>query len=170
VILSSTDKAAYPINAYGNTKALAEKLVLQNKRNVVCRYGNVIASRGSAIPLFVKSLREHQTVSITHACMTRFFIRIEDAAQFVYEQSKAWDGGLKIPEMKGTTMLEVVRAIAELLEIPEFKTDFTGIRPGEKIHECLRMAHEGDETDSLRCAHFSFNELKTLLEPFVRVA
>jgi UDP-N-acetylglucosamine 4,6-dehydratase len=167
VILSSTDKAAYPINVYGNTKALAEKLVLQNKRNVVCRYGNVLASRGSVIPMFVKSIQEQNCAYITHESMTRFFIRIEDAAAFVYSKSQEIFGGLKVPEMKATYMTHIAETIGRLLGKPTISMQCIGVRPGEKLHECLSMEHEGKSVDSLSSRHFTPDELTELLKPIV---
>jgi UDP-N-acetylglucosamine 4,6-dehydratase/5-epimerase len=168
VVLSSTDKAAYPINAYGCTKALAEKLVLQNRRNVVCRYGNVLASRGSVIPSFIKSIKEEGTAYLTDEWMTRFFIRIEDAAQFVIDQSRSLSGGLKIPEMKGTNLIVLARAIAEILGLDQIQLKVFGMRPGEKINECLKMAHEGQEIHSNTATQFTREELISLLEPIVK--
>lgn len=168
VVLASTDKAAFPVNAYGNTKALAERLVLSDHRNVVCRYGNVIASRGSVIPAFVKSLKETKSVSITDSQMTRFFIKIQDAAKFVFDSAHGIDSGLMIPQMRATTILEVADAVAELLGIKGYKVNFVGVRPGEKIHECLRMPHEGKEVHSNTAPQFSRDELLGLLHDVVR--
>jgi UDP-N-acetylglucosamine 4,6-dehydratase len=167
VVLSSTDKAAYPINVYGNSKAMAEKLVLQNKNNVVCRYGNVIASRGSVVPMFVKTIKSEKTAYITHEDMTRFFIRIEDAAKFVVESSQALDGGLKIPRMKATDIREVASTVGQLLGVDPLRFEYTGVRPGEKFHECLRTAHEGEEMHSNTAEQFTRDELLTLLTPSV---
>lgn len=167
VVLSSTDKAAYPINAYGNTKALAEKLVLRNKNNVVCRYGNVLASRGSVIPTFVKVIKQDGIVPITDHDMTRFFIRIEDAAAFVIKSGFEKNGGLKIPQMKASLMTNVALAIGDLLGKSNVTFGEVGIRPGEKINECLRMAHEGDEVHSHTAEQFEHSELIDLLTPVV---
>lgn len=167
VVFTSTDKACYPINTYGFSKALAEKLVLQNPRNVVCRYGNVIASRGSAIPLFIQAIQAGSYVSLTHEEMTRFFIRVEDAAKFVIAKSRGMKGGIQLPEMKGTNMINVIHALAKLLNFT-CRIKVTGIRPGEKLHECLKMAHEGEEVHSHTAVQYTEDELLTLLEPTVR--
>ena len=169
VVLSSTDKACYSINTYGHCKALAEKLVLRNPNNIVCRYGNVLASRGSVVPVFVNSLKDGKYADITHTQMTRFFIRIEDAAKFVVRSSMKKNGGLNIPKMKASYMTDVVRAISEILGIPTkaMTINLVGIRPGEKIHECLRMDHEGESVSSLSSDHFTQKELIKLLRPVV---
>jgi len=165
VSFTSTDKAVYPINVYGMCKGVSERVVLRNQNNVVCRYGNVIGSRGSAIPQFIKSINESHTVSITDPEMTRFWIKIEDAAKFVIESSFGRDGGLKIPSMKSSKVTEVARIIAELLNKPiAYKT--IGIRNGEKIHESLKALHEGEHITS-ETNLFEHDELKALLKPIV---
>ena len=185
VVLSSTDKGAYPINVYGCTKQIAEALVLRNPANVVCRYGNVLASRGSVIPSFVDDVKNGNTVKITDIRMTRFFIRIEDAARFVVDSGLSFysqfqheqnfsesyadpkkTGGLKIPSMKGCRISDVAKAIGVILDKPVFFQD-VGIRPGEKINECLRMAHEGIEVHSNTSDQFTEQELIDLLSPIV---
>lgn len=167
VVLSSTDKAAYSINAYGHSKAMAEKLVLQNPNNIVTRYGNVLASRGSVIPQFVKSLRSDGLVKITHPEMTRFFLRIEDAAAFVYKVARDDKGGLKIPTMKACKMTALAAAMADVIGLDKFGTQVIGIRPGEKIHECLMMAHEGVDIYSNTSVQFDHAELMDLIAPIV---
>lgn len=168
IVLASTDKAAYPVNAYGASKAMAERLVLARPNNAVCRYGNVIASRGSVVPVFVKTLKDERSVSITDERMTRFLIRIEDAARFVYAAAHGTDGGLRTPDMKAAPMTLVAEAVAGLLGVDQYESKIVGIRPGEKIHECLRMSHEGKESHSNTCAQFTKEELSELLAPIVR--
>lgn len=167
VVLSSTDKAAYPVNAYGNSKALAERMVLQDKNNVVCRYGNVIASRGSVVPMFAKTLKEQSNVFITNKKMTRFLILMEDAARFVVQQSKHIYGGVKTPEMCGASIVDVAHATSKILGIDSYDTVITGARPGEKIHECLRTLEEGDEVHSHTAPQFTVEDLVEILTPVV---
>lgn len=166
VVLSSTDKAAYPINVYGACKKVAESLVLRNQENVVCRYGNVLASRGSVIPFFIDQIKNNKPVSITDMRMTRFFIRIEDAAKFVVSSAFANGGGLKLPSMKGCKMTDLANALGVILNKPVTFTD-VGIRPGEKIAECLRMEHEGGAVFSDTAPQFTEKELVELLTPIV---
>jgi UDP-glucose 4-epimerase len=168
VILSSTDKAALPVNTYGMCKGIAEKLTLRNPRNVVCRYGNVLASRGSAIPNFVKTLKEENTVYITDPNMTRFWITIDDAAQFMAAQYSASKGGLFIPPMKAAPLHLVTETIAHILHINSYQTKYIGMRPGEKINECLRTEYEGEPLHSNHAPQFTSEELGKLLTPIVK--
>lgn len=168
VVLSSTDKAALPINTYGFCKALAEKLVLRNKSNVVARYGNVLASNGSVVPIFIKSLIKNQSVDLTDDKMNRFFIRLEDAAKFVVKSGFESIGGLEIPDMKSALMTDVVDIVARVLNISDYKTNVVGIRPGEKISECLRAPHEGKAVFSDTAEKYTGAQLYDLLEPIVR--
>jgi len=169
VVFSSTDKAAYPINVYGMSKAIAERLVLRNPNNVVCRYGNVLASRGSVVEKFVKTLREKNCVYITDEHMSRFWITIEDAAHFVVANGLSQhNGGLKIPAMKGAVITQISGAIAALLGINSYKTCKIPTRPGEKLIECLRTEYEGDALYSNKVPQYEFNELIEILRPIVK--
>ncbi len=165
VSFTSTDKAVYPINVYGFCKGASERLVLRNQNNVVCRYGNVLNSRGSVIPMFMKSIKDTHIVGITDPEMTRFWIRIEDAAKFVIESSFGRDGGLKIPAMKSSKVTEVAKVLADLLEKP-IAYNTIGIRSGEKLHESLMALHEGQHITS-ETNLFDTEDLKALLKPIV---
>lgn len=169
VVLSSTDKACKPINVYGYCKALSEKLVLRNKNNVVVRYGNVLGSRGSAVPAFIESISKRSEVSLTHKEMTRFFIRIEDAAAFVIDCAMRADGGLKIYEkMKACKIIDLVEVIASTFGDSKFSIKDIGMRPGEKIHEDLFHEYErGHSLTSANAPQFTKSELKGLVEPLV---
>lgn len=145
VVLASTDKAVYPLNAYGASKLLAERLVLRNENNVVCRYGNVLGSRGSVLPVFINSLKEDEPVAkITHKAMTRFWITVERAAGFVISSAFEEKGGLKIPDLKSASLLRVLDTVAEIMGVDAFEIEETGMRPGEKIHEDLLTGAESD--------------------------
>ena len=167
VVFSSTDKSVEPVNAYGASKMLANKLVLRNPNNVVTLYGNVIASNGSVIPLFVKSLLKEKTVYITSELMTRFLIRLEDAAKFVVDCGLGKTGGLKIPEMKGCKVTDIADAVSEILGVKSYKKKFIGIRPGEKLSEWLVSKHDGAEVNSDNCGRFTRSELVELIRPSV---
>lgn len=168
VVFTSTDKAVEPINIYGYCKAVSEKLVLRNRQNIVTRYGNVLASRGSVIPMFVKSLLEKKNVSITDPRMTRFFITIEQAARFVVNAANDPIGGLKIPEMKAANMVDVARAIGDIMGRTEIGIDETGMRLGEKIYECLKTPYEGaGGIYSNTATRYTKDELRNLLKPIV---
>lgn len=167
LVLSSTDKACYPINVYGASKSMAEKLVLRNPNNVVCRYGNVIASRGSAIPKFIETLSQEHKIYLTHEDMTRFWIPIQQAAGFVYSASKG-EGGLRIPQMKALSVVKIAEVLNFHLSDKPYEKVVTGIRAGEKIHECLRMAHEGEEVFSHSASQYKFEEIAPFLESILR--
>lgn len=168
VVLSSTDKAVYPINVYGECKAIAEKLMLRNKNNVVIRYGNVLASRGSVVPTFIKSLKKNKSAEVTHEDMTRFFITPEQASDFVVQCAFGKHGGLKIlGSMKAVGILELVMVLAKMLNIEKPRIKVTGMRPGEKMHEHLIADHEGLPVDSRNAPRYSEQELIDLLTPIV---
>ncbi len=140
VIALSTDKAANPINLYGATKLCSDKLFIAGNAYVgenhtlfsVVRYGNVIGSRGSTIPFFIKQ-KESGVLTITDPRMTRFWITLDQGVDFVLSCLKRMAGGelfvRKIPSMN---IMDVARAVA-----PECKTKIIGIRPGEKLHEVM---------------------------------
>lgn len=168
VVLASTDKAVMPINVYGASKMAAERLVLRNPNNIVCRYGNVLGSRGSVLPKFVETLKTAQSVNITDIKMTRFWLPANDAAVFVYLSSRRPIGGLCIPKVKGFPVIGIAKIVAEILNIPLKAVNDVGIRPGEKLHELLRTENEGGLLDSQDQAHwFTRSELKELLTPIV---
>lgn len=169
VVLSSTDKACKPINVYGNCKALAEKLVLRNKNNVVVRYGNVLASRGSAVLDFINTLEKSGSFNLTHKEMTRFFMQIEDAAGFVIDSALRSEGGLRIyDKMKACKIVDLIDVIAECVGTMDYGTNVVGMRPGEKLHEDLFHEFErGHSLTSKTAPQFSRTELKALIEPIV---
>lgn len=161
VCLSSTDKACKPINTYGFCKALAERFVLRNANNVVTRYGNVIGSRGSVVPMFFKSIEEKNSFDITDDQMTRFLIKIEDAAKFVIDSAlNGSKNGLMIPDMKSTSIVELAFAIGRVVNMRPDKR-VIGLRPGEKIHEDIT-----DELNSFTAERYSTEELDKLMEEF----
>jgi UDP-N-acetylglucosamine 4,6-dehydratase len=172
VVFTSTDKAVYPINAYGQTKALAEKLVLSSSHaNVVTRYGNILGSRGSFLPSLVKTLKERKLAYITHKDMTRFWMTIEDAARFVISCGFSDRAGLCLPpKLRSSTILSLISVVAEVLDIKPFEIKLIGIRDGEKIHEYLRTSDEvesdGESLCSCDCL-MSREDLKALVESVI---
>ena len=136
----STDKAVLPINAYGASKMMAEKFVLSHGKHVY-RWGNVMGSRGSVLHEFKRSLLEENTVYITHQDMTRFWIHIDDAANFMVDKTLE-KPGVYIPKMGAAKVIEVANCVAVYLGIKSFEVKFTGLRPGEKIHEVLESNHD----------------------------
>lgn len=149
VIALSTDKASEPINLYGATKLCSDKLFIQanNYRGTrstalaVVRYGNVMGSRGSVIPLFQEQAKSG-TLTITDNRMTRFWITLEEAVDFVLSSFALMQGGeLFVPKIPSMHMTELAKAIA-----PEADIKIIGVRPGEKLHESLISDNESRDT------------------------
>ena len=151
VVALSTDKAVNPINLYGATKLAADKLFIaannlsgkEGTKFSVVRYGNVLGSRGSVIPFF-KSLKEKKinNIPITDRDMTRFFISIEGAVEFVIKSFKRMYGGeIFVPKIPSVKIIDLAKAI-----IPNCKYKIVGIRPGEKVHETLVSREESFNT------------------------
>ncbi len=149
VIAVSTDKAVNPVNLYGATKLCAEKLFVQGNaysthggtRFSCARYGNVMASRGSVIPIFIQQ-RTTGTVTITDKRMTRFWITLNQGVEFVLRGLQWMRGGeIFVPKIPSMSIMDLAAAIA-----PGCEVKFTGIRPGEKIHELLVSPDESRQT------------------------
>lgn len=145
VVVLSTDKAVYPINAMGMSKAMMEKVMVARSRNlddtktIFCatRYGNVMASRGSVIPLFVEQMKAGKNLSITDPNMTRFMMTLEDAVDlvlFAFENAK--QGDLFVQKAPAATVETLARALIELYK-SESKINIIGVRHGEKLYETL---------------------------------
>ena len=150
IVCLSTDKAVYPVNAMGISKALMEKTFIAKSRTVdgsktlICgtRYGNVMASRGSVIPLFIEQMKNGQPLTITEPCMTRFLMNLDDAIDLVlYAFEHAQPGDLMIKKSPASTIGELAEALRELFgrDVP---TRVIGVRMGEKIHETLLTREE----------------------------
>ncbi|WP_086478536.1 polysaccharide biosynthesis protein [Arenibacter amylolyticus] len=148
VICLSTDKAAYPINAMGISKALMEKVAVAASRNLknttVCltRYGNVMASRGSVIPLFLKQIKENAPITITDPNMTRFLMSLEDAVElvlFAFENGNP--GDLFVNKAPAATINDLAQALKELCNL-ENEVKIIGTRHGEKVYETLCTREE----------------------------
>ena len=150
VIVLSTDKAAYPINAMGMSKALMEKVAiakginLEDGRTVICRtrYGNVMASRGSVIPLFCQQIEEGKPITVTNPEMTRFMMTLEDAVDLViYAFEHGEQGDLFVQKAPAATIEVLADAIKELKH-SNVKTNIIGTRHGEKLYEVLVTKEE----------------------------
>ncbi len=157
VVVLSTDKAVYPINAMGISKAMGEKLVVAKARmqadgeTVLCatRYGNVMASRGSVIPLFVSQLKEGKPLTITDPNMTRFLMSLEDSVDLVlYAFENAEQGDIFVQKAPASTVADLAQALKEL-----FKNDtpicIIGTRHGEKLYESLISREEMAKAEDL---------------------
>ena len=150
VVGVSTDKAAMPVNVMGMTKALQERLFtaaqlsLPNTRIVLVRYGNVIASRGSVIPLFWQQIRAGGPLTVTHPRMTRFLFTLSQAVDTIFAAlASAGKAELYVPRIPSGRIIDVAKA---LIGTREIELKITGIRPGEKIHEVLISSEESART------------------------
>ncbi len=150
IVCLSTDKAAYPINAMGTSKAMMEKVILAKARTlpadktVICatRYGNVMCSRGSVIPLFIDQIKQGLPITITNPNMTRFLMSLEEAVDLVlYAFENAKPGDLFIKKAPASTIGDLAKAVCELFN-PEAEIKYIGIRHGEKMYETLMTAEE----------------------------
>lgn len=151
VVCLSTDKAVYPINAMGISKAMMEKVMVAKSRNVdesktvICgtRYGNVMASRGSVIPLFIEQIRAGKALSITDPNMTRFMMTLADAVDLVlYAFEHGNNGDLFVQKAPAATVETLARAITTLMGLPEYPIQVIGTRHGEKLYEALLSREE----------------------------
>jgi len=150
VVGVSTDKACKPVNAMGMTKAIQERIFIQgnmrcpNTRFVGVRYGNVLASRGSVIPLFHQQIRNGGPVTITTPDMTRFLLSLHDAVDTVFAAiAGGQPGDIYVPRAPASRIMDVAAA---LIDGRKIRTVVTGIRPGEKIHEILVSDEEAHRT------------------------
>jgi UDP-glucose 4-epimerase len=149
VVCLSTDKAVYPINSMGISKAMMEKVAIAKSRNsnstVICviRYGNVMASRGSVIPLFVEQIRSSNPLTITNPKMTRFMMSLPDAVNLVlYAFNNGNSGDIFIQKAPAATIETLAIALSTILEVPEHKLNIIGTRHGEKLYETLLTREE----------------------------
>ncbi|MBH5319560.1 polysaccharide biosynthesis protein [Paenibacillus sp. GSMTC-2017] len=150
VICLSTDKAAYPVNAMGISKAMMEKIFIAKSRivtqdkTVICgtRYGNVMASRGSVIPLFVEQIKAGKRLTITDPEMTRFIMSLEEAVELVlYAFNNATNGDIVVQKSPSAYLSDLAQALIELFESNN-EIDVIGTRHGEKVYEVLLTKEE----------------------------
>ena len=153
VVCLSTDKAAYPVNAMGTSKAMMEKVIVAKSRTVdpektkiICtRYGNVLASRGSVVPLFINQIKEGNPLTVTEPSMTRFVMTLEEAVDlvlFAFENGES--GDILVQKAPACTIDTLVNAVKELFDADN-EVKVIGIRHGEKMYETLLTDEE--------CAH-----------------
>lgn len=148
VICLSTDKAVYPINAMGISKAMMEKVFVAKSRitdkTVICgtRYGNVMCSRGSVIPLFIEQIKNGEDITITNPDMTRFMMSLEEAVGLVvYAFNNANPGDIMVQKAPSCTILTLAKALKEIFN-SDSEIRVIGVRHGEKIHETLLTTEE----------------------------
>jgi len=151
VVCLSTDKAVYPINAMGISKAMMEKVMVAKSRNVddsktvICgtRYGNVMASRGSVIPLFIEQIRAENPLTITDPNMTRFMMTLADAVDLVlYAFEHGNNGDIFVQKAPAATVEVLAKALTGLMGKPDFPIHVIGTRHGEKLYEALLSREE----------------------------
>ncbi|WP_300500078.1 polysaccharide biosynthesis protein [Marinobacter sp.] len=151
VVCLSTDKAVYPINAMGISKAMMEKVMVAKSRNVdenktvICgtRYGNVMASRGSVIPLFVDQIRNERPITITDPNMTRFMMTLDDAVDLVlYAFEHGTNGDIFVQKAPAATIETLAQAILSFVDKAEHPIETLGTRHGEKLYEALLSREE----------------------------
>jgi len=150
VIAISTDKAVKPVNAMGMTKALQEKIFrsdqYEKSKTIFCsvRYGNVLGSRGSVIPLWDKKISSGEPLPITHPNMTRFLLTLHDAIELVFYALKNSKGGeIFVQKAPTAKITDLAKAYAELItKKKDYPVEYLGIRPGEKLHEILVSVEE----------------------------
>ena len=156
VVVLSTDKAAYPINAMGMTKALMEKVMVSNSRNlhsktIFCgtRYGNVMASRGSVIPLFIQQIKENKPLTITNPDMTRFMMNLSEAVDLVMHAFQNGNNGeIYIQKSPSTKIITLAKSLLEIYN-SKSKIKNIGVRHGEKMYETLVTKEEMSKAEDL---------------------
>ncbi|WP_426938597.1 polysaccharide biosynthesis protein [Pseudarthrobacter sp. S3] len=157
VVCLSTDKAAYPINAMGTSKAMMEKVVIAKSRNVdasdtlisCTRYGNVMASRGSVIPLFADQIREGKPLTVTDPHMTRFLMNLDEAVDLVlFAFENANQGDLFVQKADASTVGDLALAMKHLFQ-SDAEVNVIGTRHGEKAHETLLTREERAKSEDL---------------------
>ena len=158
IICLSTDKAVYPINAMGTSKAMMEKVVVAKSRNApnntnlcLTRYGNVMFSRGSVIPISCSQIKQNIPITITDREMTRFMMTLEDAVDLVeYAFMNGKNGDIFIQQSPAATMDTLLKAILELKQCNDYPVHDIGIRHGEKIFEVLCSREEMHKAQDLK--------------------
>ncbi len=156
VVCLSTDKAVYPINAMGISKAMMEKVIVAKSRNsknttiCVTRYGNVMASRGSVIPVFANQIRSDNPITITDPNMTRFMMTLDDAVDLViYAFKNGNSGDIFVQKAPAATIETLVESLKSILKKPDNKVDIIGTRHGEKLFEVLLSREEMASAEDL---------------------
>lgn len=150
VVCLSTDKAVYPINAMGTSKAMMEKVIVAKSRNVpegmtICttRYGNVMASRGSVIPLFVRQFLDGRPITITDPNMTRFMMTLDDAVDLVLHAfENGTNGDIFVQKAPAATISVLTEALSNVMKKSGYKVNVIGTRHGEKLFEALCSREE----------------------------
>lgn len=173
VVFSNTDKAVLPITSYGYSKALAQDYLLgqnrpgQRPRFSSFAWGNVVASQGSAIPIFIDHLIRGTVIPLTDPRMSRFWLTIDQAADFILAHYRtAPTDRAMIPPVKGATVLRVIETLAQILGVTDLRLETVGVRGVEKYYEVLESTHERC-LRSDTCPQYTDAELDAMLRPVV---
>lgn len=158
IVCLSTDKAVYPINAMGTSKAMMEKVVVAKSRNApnntslcLTRYGNVMSSRGSVIPLWLSQINQNIPITVTDKDMTRFMMTLEDAVDLVeYAFLNGKNGDIFVQQAPAATMETLLKSILELKQCENYPIQDIGIRHGEKVFEVLCSKEEMYKAENLK--------------------
>lgn len=159
LVLLSTDKAVQPVNAMGMSKAMMEKLGQAVARSIgsdaattisMVRYGNVMYSRGSVIPLFIQQIKSGQPITVTEPNMTRFLMPLRDSVSLVHHAfNNARQGDLFIRKAAASTIADLVSALLELFGVPDHPVETIGWRHAEKLYETLASAQELEQSEDM---------------------
>lgn len=159
LVCLSTDKAVFPVNAMGMSKAMMEKVAQAAARElgsggdtiISCvRYGNVMYSRGSVVPLFVKQIKAGQPITVTEPQMTRFLMPLRDSVALVnYAFTHARQGDLFVKKSSASTIMDLVKALRQIFEVPDHPIEIIGWRHSEKLFETLASAQELSRSEDL---------------------
>ena len=163
LVCLSTDKAVFPVNAMGISKAMMEKLAqaaardlgVGHKTTISCvRYGNVMYSRGSAIPLFIGQMKTGKPITLTESTMTRFLMPLRDSVALVnYAFAHAGQGDLFIKKAPASTIADLVTGLKELFGVPDHPVEIIGWRHAEKLYETLASAQELTKSEDMGDYH-----------------
>lgn len=166
LVFTSTDKAVNPSNVMGMTKYMAERIVLQaasqwpSKRFVCARFGNVLGSHGSVIPLFTRQIKAGGPVTITDEKMTRYIMTVQQAVKMLIEQAAhGWNGSTHTLDMKAVNVVDLMFALCAHLQMPIPAWKIIGPRPGEKLYEELGEGRRSDQEKLL-----TVEEIQSLLK------
>ena len=168
LVILSTDKAVYPVNAMGMSKGLMEKIMVSysdNPNTILCgvRYGNVLCSRGSVIPHFINSIKSGEALQVTNPDMTRFLLPLDDAIDLVVEALVGGERGkMYVRKSPACTIGTLAEAVCQIFKHRKGHT-LTGVRPGEKIHEVLVPSEEGELYTSENAPRLNVKQTKKLL-------
>jgi len=167
-IFTTTDKAVRPVNAYGMAKAMSERYLRDKDDALVFLWGNVMGSRGSVLHIFKDKLLAGEKIPITHKDMTRFWLHLDDAAEFLWRSRDSSSKRRLVPALGSSSILALLEVVADHLGVSSYEIDIVGIRPGEKIHEEIGWSVDVKD-DKYTSQHFHKFEREDLVKLVGRV-